>query len=372
MRSLLIIAVAVVLFAAESRAAELDVTVPESVVRRAPFDVAPEVGRVHAGDKLSGNDQASGAWRFIQLPGGVAGYLRDADVKVVLAPIAPAAPFAASPPTARPEKITGRVNVLELALRATPAHDASVVRMLHENDQLVALPEVKDAWRAVELPDGQNGFVLAAGLKLDEPAPPPSAPVAVAVAAGAPTAGGAAPPAGDVQVQSAQLGVMFETLPTGSLSVSDGGSDLKTDTAFAVAVAPFLDFSLGTPYASLGFSPQIIFGVKGSGGTQSATEYDLRARLTVRDPVSSQATVYARFSPAYSIVSIPDLNPGISNPTGLGIDFAVGAEINVGPKLAFVFDLGYQVGFQATSDAGVNADFGTRYLHVGAGFALGL
>ena len=70
-------------------------TVPESVVRRAPFDVAPEVGRVHAGDKLSGNDQASGAWRFVQLPGGVAGYLRDADVKVVVALGAPAA----SPPT---------------------------------------------------------------------------------------------------------------------------------------------------------------------------------------------------------------------------------------------------------------------------------
>jgi hypothetical protein len=173
-------------------------------------------------------------------------------------------------------------------------------------------------------------------------------------------------------VQAAQLGVMFETLPTGSLSISAGGYDLKTDTAFAVAVAPFVDFSLGTPYVSLGFSPQIVFGVKGSSGTQSATEYDLRARLTLRDPVSSQATVYARFSPAYSIVSVPNLNPGISNPSGVGVDFAVGAEINVGPKLAFIFDLGYQVGFQSTNDAGVNADFATRYLHVGAGFALGM
>jgi len=42
MRRSLIIAKAAVLFAAESRAAEVDVTAPESVVRRAPFDVAPE------------------------------------------------------------------------------------------------------------------------------------------------------------------------------------------------------------------------------------------------------------------------------------------------------------------------------------------
>ena len=56
----------------------------------------------------------------------------------------------------------------------------------------------------------------------------------------------------------------------------------------------------------------------------------------------------------------------------MGLDFAVGTEVSVGSKLLFVFDLGYQLGFQsASNDAGVSADFHTRYLHVGVGFALG-
>ncbi len=42
------------------------------------------------------------------------------------------------------------------------------------------------------------------------------------------------------------------------------------------------------------------------------------------------------------------------------------------PKLTFAFDLGYQIGFQSISDAGVSADFNTRYLHVGVGFGLGI
>ena len=68
MRGSLIIVISGFLFAAESRAAEVDVTAAEAVVRRAPFDVRAEVGRVHAGDKLSGADQASGDWRFVQYP----------------------------------------------------------------------------------------------------------------------------------------------------------------------------------------------------------------------------------------------------------------------------------------------------------------
>ena len=296
----------VVLLGAKSWAAEVDVTAPESVVRRAPFDVAPEVGRVHAGDKLTGNDQASGDWRFVQIPGGAAGYLRDADVKVVSAPVPSAVPATAG-----------------------------------------------------------------TGPSIREPAPPPSSRPAVVVVAApvsvTPAATvGASPP-------STQIGVMFEMMPNGSIATGNGASDTTTDTAFAVAVAPYFDVALGTPYVSLGFSPQILLGVKGNGAdAQSSTEYDFRARLTLRDPVSPQETIYFRFSPGYAVVSIANLDPSISNPKGAVLDFATGTEISVGPKLIFVFDLGYQLGFQSTEAAGTSADFNTRYLHVGVGFALGV
>jgi hypothetical protein len=283
------------------------VTAAEAVVRRAPFDVAPEVGRVHAGDRLSGADQASGDWRFVQIPGGVGGYVRATDVKLVPVAVVPG-PSAPGP------------TISESPTPATPT---------------------------------------------------PSPPLVVVAAA---PASGTVPAREDSPFPSAQLGVMFEMMPNGSIAANSGGnSDVTTDAAFAVAVAPYLDVAMETPYFSLGLSPQILLGVKGSGAdAQSATEYDLRARITVRDPVSPQGTVYFRFSPGYSIVSTPALSPGWSNPKGPVLDFAAGTEVTVGSKLVFVFDLGYQLGFQsASSDAGVTADFNTRYLHVGVGFAQG-
>jgi hypothetical protein len=365
----LAVGVAVVLCATNSRAAELDVTAPESTVRTAPFDVAPEVGRVHAGDKLTGHDQPSGAWRFVQLPTGIGGYLHDSDVRIVVAP--PAAPAVAQPgPGAQVGPQTGHVGVLELGLRAAPADDAPILKMLHQNEQVVVLPEVKNGWRRIQLSDGQGGFVPDAGLKVAETPPPPTPAIA---AAGGTAAVAATPPSSEPAASSALLGVLFVFLPTGNASFAASGYSASADTAVTVGVAPFLDFPMSTPYFSLGFSPQVIFGVKGSGAANSGTEYDLRARLTGRYPVPPGGTIYARLSPAYSILSLPGLPSGVSNPAGFLIDVSVGGEIAVAPNLAIVIDLGYQAGFQSTTEGnGGTADFKTRFLHLGAGFSLAL
>jgi hypothetical protein len=57
-----------------------------------------------------------------------------------------------------------------------------------------------------------------------------------------------------------------------------------------------------------------------------------------------------------------------SNPQGFLVDFAVGAEVAVLPNFFLVSDLGYQAGFQSSS--GYEAHI--SYLHLGAGFAIGL
>lgn len=353
----------VLLGAGSARAAEVDVVAREVVVRSAPFDVAPEVARVHAGDKLSGNDQPSGEWRFVKLPDGRGGYLHEADVKLVAPPPAVAVPGApASPPAPQ----SARVIALELGVRATPGDAAPVTKMLRQNDRVVVLPELKDGWRSVQLSDGQRGFVQEAGLKLDAAPAPAIAAVALAPESVAP------PPSPTPEHPDAQLGLLFELLPTGSVSATELGSELSSDTAVTVAVAPFIDFPL-SPYAALGFSPQFVFGVKGTNATSSATEYDLRARLTGRYPVSAGGAIYGRLSPGYSIVSAPNLPPGVSNPAGFLIDVSAGAEIVINPQVSLALELGYQAGFQSTTDTnGAQADLKTRYLHLGVGFLLPL
>jgi hypothetical protein len=62
-------------------AAERTVTVPETVVRTAPAEVAPEMARAHAGETLSADEQAQGGWRRVQLPDGRYGFVHDADTK---------------------------------------------------------------------------------------------------------------------------------------------------------------------------------------------------------------------------------------------------------------------------------------------------
>jgi hypothetical protein len=353
------------LWALPSRGAEAVVTAGESQVRTAPFAVAPVLARVHAGDRLPADDQAHDGWRRVRLPDGRYGYLGEPDVHVsgIAPPPAPAAMPEAAP--ARQE-VTARVDVLELGVRSAPAADAPVLRVLSQNTRVVVLADVKDGWRHVELSDGQRGFVAEAGLKVGESA--------------APSSNRPASPNGPTLV-----GVIFELLPIGRLreAVSDESSSASAsaDTMSTVAVAPFMDFPL-SPYFTIGLSPQIIFHVKADGadGTASATELDLRGRLTGRVPISPNARVSARISPALSFISLPssqDPSTGlsISTPQGFLVDFSLGAEVQLIPNLFLVLDLGYQLGFQSAVVSGgptpIGEDFQSRYLHLGGGFAIG-
>ena len=97
-----------------------------------------------------------------------------------------------------------------------------------------------------------------------------------------------------------------------------------------------------SPYFALGLSPQIIFRVKNDGNTiESAKELDFWARLTGRLPLSQRVRVFARVSPAYSIILLPSPPPGTAatdrpNPNGFLIGFATGVEVAVLPNFFLV------------------------------------
>jgi len=275
-------------WASAARAEGRAVVAPETPVRSAPFDVAPEIARLRAGDKVFAVDPPQGLWRRIALPDGRYGFVREADTQQA------------------------------------------------EN---VPLP----------------GSAPPAGQSSSAPTQPTKSP---------------GPPAGPQL-----LGVMFEMFPVGTLtsSASAGAPSSSTDSVFAVGVAPFFDGAL-SPYFALGLSPQMLFRVKNDGNTiESAKELDVRARLTARLPLSQRVRVFARVSPAYSLILLPSAPPGAttpqrSNPHGFLIGGSTGVEVAVLPNFFVVTDLGYQSGFQNGSDG----DMHTSYLHLGAGFAIGL
>lgn len=304
-------------------AAESEVIAPDAIVRSAPFDVAPELARVHVGDKLPADDQAQGAWRRVRLPDGRHGFLRDVDAKVVaLSPPVPGLP--PQTPAAEPD------DPAPFPLRPATS---------------TGLP--------APAPQGETQRDNTQKKETQTPEPPAA---------------------------ETLFGVMFGLLPVGNLrGTSSNGmqsSDVSGDSFFAVAVATFLDVA-ASPYFAIGASPQVIFRVKSDGSTgPSATEFDLRGRLTGRLPMSPTTRVYGRLSPAYSIISFPTAPPNVRsvpNPQGFMVDFSVGAEVALLPKLFVVVDLGYQLGFQSSSqDNGGTSFDGSRYLHIGGGLAIAL
>jgi hypothetical protein len=366
-----------VLTPAVSRAGDGVVKAAEAGVRSAPFDVAPEIARVHGGDRLLADDQAQGVWRRVRLPDGRYGFVRDADVQVTVAPRPTPAPAPAAAPTPgsqnpvapAPAAPTAKVNVLELSLRGAPSADAPVLKVLPMGTAVVASPEVKDGWRRVELPEGQAGFVADAGLASGAPAAAAPAATSVPVVAAQP------PAPAEPQLGPTLLGVVFEVMPSGTIATTvQSQSTVSNDPTLAYGVAPFIDFAM-SPYATIGFSPQVIFAVKPQGApSSSATEYDLRARLTGQLPIVPGAHLYGRLSPAYSVISMP-AGTNFSSPRGFLVDLSVGVEAALVDRLHFVVDVGYQLGSQKGtlgSTNGGDVDVHTRYLHIGAGFAVAL
>ena len=174
------------------------------------------------------------------------------------------------------------------------------------------------------------------------------------------------------------LGISLELMPAGKLTEHATGAgmtlDNSADTDTATAVAPFFDYAV-TPNLALGFSPQVIFNVKGSNGSQSATEYDLRARLTLMAPVAPRILVFGRVSPAFSFIDLPSAaTTGSHTAKGFLFDLAAGVDGQIAPNAFIVFDVGYQFGFQSLTETvlgqSFDVDLRTRYLHFGLGFAV--
>ena len=109
-RSSLVVGLPLVLLGSSlARAAEVDITAPEAVVHTAPFNVAPVLARVHAGDKLTGDADAQAGWLRVQLPDSRRGFLQVADARLGLdlPTAAPPAVGSASSPPAPPNAVAG-------------------------------------------------------------------------------------------------------------------------------------------------------------------------------------------------------------------------------------------------------------------------
>ena len=165
------------------------------------------------------------------------------------------------------------------------------------------------------------------------------------------------------------LGGSVGVSPVGSMKASSQGVELTADTATAYQVNALIDFHL-SPAVSLGFAPGVLFNVKGTTGTDSATVIDLPVRLAIGGLVAPSMRIYGFASPGYAFLMLPSSNSGgeVPTPSGFMIGFGGGLQVRVAPKLAITGELGYQYRFTSASQGGIDGSLQVDYLT----FALGI
>jgi hypothetical protein len=163
-----------------------------------------------------------------------------------------------------------------------------------------------------------------------------------------------------------RAGVELAVLPIGSLGASVGNASTRVDSAAAFGVGGVLQLPIGAVFA-LDLAPRVLFNVKGSDDDSSATELDVRARVTAGSLVSPGVRIFAALEPGFSVLFLPNSTSTSPSPKGLILGFGAGAAVRVAPALWLTGELGYQIGFQSMTVTNIEVGLDTRFFHLTGG-----
>jgi hypothetical protein len=172
--------------------------------------------------------------------------------------------------------------------------------------------------------------------------------------------------AGPAEEPQGRIGAELALLPVGSLKASEGAATLSTDTAVAMGIGAVLQHPIDHTF-TVELAPRVLFNVKGNHADESATELDVRVRVTAGGYVAPEIRLYGALEPGYSYLFMPRAMDDTSSPNGLTAGFAVGAAFKAAPKTMVTTELGYQLGFQSTRILGMDVDLRSSFLHVAVG-----
>lgn len=160
-------------------------------------------------------------------------------------------------------------------------------------------------------------------------------------------------------------GIAIDVLPMGSIANHDHatGTSFTSDTTTTVGFTGLFDVRVWK-FLSVGLWPSYITNVQAHNANDSASELDLRARVTAAFAAGRRVRLFAYGAAGFSWV-FPPTEMGVSEPndTGPCFTFGGGAAYGVSSRTALAADVGYQIGLQSTSTLDVHVS----YLHIGIG-----
>ena len=170
-----------------------------------------------------------------------------------------------------------------------------------------------------------------------------------------------------------KIGAQAQILPAGSELTGEelDGDEFSVDAEPAFGVVGTFDYAVH-PNIDIGLAPRIVIGLKGEDDDDSATQFDLAARVTGHAQVAPKVDVFGFVAPGYSILSMPDWPDDVDSPSGLVLGLGAGAGYAVTPKLSIVGEVGYQLGFQGFSVGDRDITAQTDLLHLGVGIKAAL
>jgi hypothetical protein len=174
-----------------------------------------------------------------------------------------------------------------------------------------------------------------------------------------------------------RIGGELAVLPLGSLAAGTRQQRMSINADAAFGIGGVLQRPLNQ-WFTVAFAPRLLFNVKGSSasasgtGTSSATELDLRGRLTAGGYASPVIRTYVALDPGYSVVLQPSDSPTPSNPSGPTLGFAVGLAFQVAGSAWMTSEIGYQFGFQSLLISGTEVALRSSFLHLAVGVLVDL
>ncbi len=156
---------------------------------------------------------------------------------------------------------------------------------------------------------------------------------------------------------------MAEVVPTGTVHFEAGQVESDTSFDLAVAFAGSIDYAL-TDAISIGLAPRYFINIAENSYVENTQELDVAVRAQYTHAFASKLAGFGYLAPGYSVLMLPN---GADDASGLVLGAGAGVRFAISPMLFLQGELGYQHGFQGTSDNGVDATVATRLFHVGVG-----
>ena len=170
------------------------------------------------------------------------------------------------------------------------------------------------------------------------------------------------------------IGPQLDILAGGSVTASSGNNpSVSADLDSAIGLGGLIEYRV-SPLVTVGLAPRFATPIRVHNATDSGTQLDLRARVTVGKEVAPRVRLHGIATLGYSwifhLLSEQNQMTGATDyVTVKGVVFGFGAGLyyTLGPRLLLAGEVSYQIGRQGTSIMNTDVRASDDYLTLGVG-----